>query len=80
MSMGSGSYQDCCQVWLDDLHLAVTAYHGLPYLVAWRRLVFFDRDEQRTIPPGHAIGLLIPEDQILKVLLFIATIVIHVRQ
>jgi hypothetical protein len=75
-----GTYQYCCHIRLDDLHLAVTAYHGLPYLVAWRCLVFFNYDEQRTVPPCHAIGLLIPEDEILEVPLFITSINLLIRE
>lgn len=74
------AYQDCRKVRLDKLHLAVGANEGIPYLLAWRRCILFDYDEQRAVPSRHAIGLFVPEDEILKVFLVISTISVFVRQ
>ena len=63
-------------VWTNDLHLPVTAHHGLPYLVERWGLVFVQYCEERTVPSGHAIWLLISEDQVLEVLLFISSIIL----
>jgi hypothetical protein len=75
-----GTYQYCCEILLHNFHFAVAAYHGLPYLVAWRCLVFFDHDEQRAVPSCHAIGLFISEDEVLEVFFFIPPIVFLVCQ
>lgn len=71
---GGGTYQHCRQVRLHSLHLAITAYHGFPYLIAWRCFVLLYHDEQRTIPSCHAIGLFVSEDQVLKVLFVISAV------
>lgn len=73
-----GTYQHCRKVGLDRFHLAVTAYHGIPYLVAWRLLVFLDHDEQRAVPSRHAIGLFVAEDEVLKIVVVISTVAVLV--
>lgn len=70
----SGTYQYRCEVRLDDLHLAITAYEGVPYLVVRRRVILLDSDEQRAVPTCHAIRLFVSEDQILKVFVIISLI------
>ena len=77
---GRGTYQHCRHIRLHRLHLAIAADHGFPYLLTWRRGIFFDHDEQRTVPPRHAIGLLIPEDEVLEVFLVIPSIRVLVGQ
>lgn len=74
------THQNCCQVGPDSLHLAVAAYHGIPYLVARRRLIFLDHDEQRAVPSRHAIGLFIAKDQVLKDIFVISPILLRIRQ
>ena len=78
--MGRGTHQYCRQIRLHRLHLAIAADHGFPYLLTWRRSIFFDHDEQRTVPPRHTIGLLIHKDQVLKVFLLISPIRVRVGQ
>jgi hypothetical protein len=75
-----GSYQNCRHIRLHRLHLAIAADYGFPYLLTWWRGIFFDHDEQRTVPPRHAIGLLIPEDQVLKVFLVVSSIRVLIGQ
>ena len=58
--------------------MPVTAYHGIPYLVAWRLLVFLDHDEQRAVPSRHAIGLFVAEDEVLKIVVVISTVAVLV--
>jgi hypothetical protein len=43
-------------------------------------VVLFDYDEQGTVPPRHAVGLLISKDEVLEVLLIISSIGLLVRQ
>lgn len=64
----------------DNLSLAVAAYEGVPHLVAPGRLVLLHDDEQRAVPARHAVGLLVPEDQVLKVLVVVAAILVRVGQ
>jgi hypothetical protein len=74
------TYQDSRHVWLDNLRLAIASNEGFPHLVArWCR-VFLDHDEEGAVPARHAIGLFVPEDQVLKVLLLIASILALVSQ
>lgn len=77
---GTGTYQYCRHVRLHSLPFAIAADHGFPYLLTRRRSIFFDHDEQRTVPPRHAVGLLIPEDQVLKVFLLVPSIRVLVGQ
>jgi hypothetical protein len=74
------AYQHCRHIWLDNLRLAIATNESLPHLVAWWCFVLLDHDEQRAVPPRHAIGLFIPEDQVLEIVLFIASIVVCVGQ
>jgi hypothetical protein len=62
----------------DNLSLPVTAYKGVPYLVAPCSLILLHYNEQRAVPPCHAIWLLIPEDQVLEIFLFIASVFVLV--
>lgn len=71
-----GTYQHCRQVWSDSFQFAVTAYEGVPYLVVWGCFVLFHHDEERAVPSCHAIGLFVPEYQVLKVVLGVATVVL----
>jgi hypothetical protein len=62
----------------DNLSLPVTAYEGVPDLVTPGSFIFLHDDEQRTVPPGHAIWLLVPEDQVLEILLLVPSILVLV--
>ena len=64
----------------DDFGLAVAAYEGVPDLVAPRGLVFLHDDEQRAVPAGHAVGLLVAEDEVLKDFLLVAAVGVLVGQ
>lgn len=79
-SFGMLTYQHSRQVGFDGLQLAVGANEGIPYLLTRRRGVLLDDDEQWAVPPCHAVGLLVPEDQVLKVFLLIATVILLVCQ
>lgn len=74
------AYQNRRLVRPDNLALPVTAHHGVPYLFDGRRLVLVDHGEQRTVPTRHAVGLLIPEDEVLEILLFVAAVGVWVGQ
>jgi hypothetical protein len=74
------AYQDRRLVRSDHLGLAVAAHEGVPDLVAPRGFVLLHDDEQRAVPPRHAVGLLVPEDQVLKVVLVVATLFVVVGQ
>jgi hypothetical protein len=74
-----GTHQHGREVRLDSLHLAIAAYHGVPYLVARRLLVLLNDNEQRTVPSRHAIGFFVAEDKVLKVVVVIAAVGIFIR-
>jgi hypothetical protein len=63
-----------------NLSLPVAAYEGVPDLVTPRGFVLLHDDEQRAIPTRHAVGLLVPEDQVLKVFLLVPAIFVLVGQ
>jgi hypothetical protein len=79
VGMGA-SYQYCCQVRFNRLHLPVTANHGVPYLLTWRGGILFDHNKQRAVPPCHFVGFFVPEDQVFKILLFIPAIRVLISQ
>lgn len=58
----------------DHLGLSVAAYEGVPDLVAPRGFVLLHDNEQRAVPPRHAVGLLVPEDQVLEILVVVPAI------
>lgn len=71
MQRGSGgsTYQNCSSVRSDTLGLAIASHHGFPYLIEGRSLIVHDHCEERAVPPGHAVGLLVAEDKVLEVFL-----------
>jgi hypothetical protein len=71
-------YQNCSLVRLDDFGLGVAADEGVPDLVAPRRLVFLDDDEERAVPARHAVGLFVAEDEVLKVVVLVAAVLVSV--
>lgn len=77
---GMLTYQHSRQVGFDGLQLAVAANERIPYLLARRRGVLLDDDEQRAVPPRHAVGLLVPKDEVLEVFVLIAAVVLRVCQ
>lgn len=67
-------------MWPHDLGLAVAANEGVPDLIAPGGLIFLHNDEQRAVPPCHAVRLLVPEDQVLEVLLLVPPIFVWIGQ
>jgi uncharacterized membrane protein (DUF4010 family) len=49
-------------------------------MVAGRRVILVDDNEERAVPARHAVGLLVAEDEVLKVVLGIAAAAVLVRQ
>lgn len=78
--MRGSTHQHCRKVRLDDLHLAVATNERIPNLLTRRRGIFPHHDEQRAVPSRHAIGLFVPEDEVLEVFLVISPVSILIRQ
>jgi hypothetical protein len=74
------TYQYGRLVWSYDFAFAVAPDKSLPDLLEWRRGVFLDHGEQRAVPPRHAVGFLIPEDQVFKVILVVPSVFVLVCQ
>jgi hypothetical protein len=52
----------------------VVAHEGVPHGRTRRRRVLFDDEEQRAVPARHAVGLLVAEQQVLKVVRVVAAV------
>jgi len=74
----STTYQYSRLVWPHNLGLAITADESIPDLLKGRCFVLDNDGEEWAIPSRHAVWLLIPEDQVLKVFLFIPAVVLLV--
>jgi hypothetical protein len=74
------TYQNRRLVGLDNLRLGVAPNEGIPHLVAPRRLVFLDDNEERTVPARHAVWLFVAEDEVLEIIVLVAAVLVGVGQ
>ena len=59
-------YQHGGEVRLDCLCFPLGANHSVPYILARWSLVIIGNSEERTVPPGHAVWLFVPVDQVVE--------------